>query len=97
MYSIVVKKYGEPDVLEYIKTTSEKIENESVKIKVHSCGVNFADILTIKGRYQERPRPPFSPWPRQPWHARARAPDRASPGPASCARPRFAPSLRPPS
>ena len=61
MYSVIVKKYGEPDVLEYVKTNSEKIENESVKIKVHSCGVNFADILTIKGRYQERPRPPFSP------------------------------------
>ena len=61
MYSIVVKKYGEPDVLEYVKTSSEKVENETVKIKVHACGVNFADILTIKGRYQERPRPPFSP------------------------------------
>ena len=61
MYSVVVKKYGEPDVLQYIKTNSEKIGSKLVKIKVHSCGVNFADILTIKGRYQERPRPPFSP------------------------------------
>jgi len=61
MYSVVVKKYGEPDVLKYIKTNSEKIGSKLVKIKVHSCGVNFADILTIKGRYQERPRPPFSP------------------------------------
>ena len=23
--------------------------------------MNFADLLIIKGRYQERPRPPFSP------------------------------------
>lgn len=61
MYSVIVKKYGDPDILEYIKSNSEKINNKSVKIKVHSCGVNFADILTIKGRYQERPRPPFSP------------------------------------
>ena len=61
MYSVIVKKYGDPDILEYIKSDSEKINNKSVKIKVHSCGVNFADILTIKGRYQERPRPPFSP------------------------------------
>ena len=61
MYSIVVKKYGSPDVLEYVETVSKKITNNSVRIKVHSVGVNFADILTIKGRYQERPRPPFSP------------------------------------
>ena len=61
MYSMIVNKYGDPDVLQYVKTNSEKIEDEFVKIKVHSCGVNYADILTIKGKYQERPRPPFSP------------------------------------
>ncbi len=61
MYSMVVNKYGDPDVLEYVENNSDTIEDEFVKIKVHSCGVNFADILTIKGRYQERPRPPFSP------------------------------------
>ncbi|MAH89418.1 MAG: NADPH:quinone oxidoreductase [Pelagibacterales bacterium] len=61
MYRVVVKKYGDPDTLEYIKADSERINNKSVKIRVHACGVNFADILTIKGRYQERPRPPFSP------------------------------------
>ena len=58
---MVVNKYGDPDVLEYVENNSDTIEDEFVKIKVHSCGVNFADILTIKGRYQERPRPPFSP------------------------------------
>ena len=61
MYSIVVKKYGDPDVLEYVKSESQNINDKSVKIKVNACGVNFADVLTIKGRYQERPRPPFSP------------------------------------
>ncbi len=61
MYSVVVKKYGEPDILEYVKSYSQNIDDKSVKIKVSACGVNFADVLTIKGRYQERPRPPFSP------------------------------------
>ena len=61
MYSVVVNKYGDPDILEYIKSDSEDINDNSVKIKVNACGVNFADILTIKGKYQERPRPPFSP------------------------------------
>ena len=61
MYSVVVKKYGDPDVLKYVKSESQNIDDKSVKIKVNACGVNFADVLTIKGRYQERPRPPFSP------------------------------------
>ncbi len=61
MYSIVVNKYGDPEVLEYIKSDAQKVDNKSVKIKVNACGVNFADVLTVKGRYQERPRPPFSP------------------------------------
>ena len=61
MYSVVVKKYGNPDILEYVKLDSQNIDDNSVKIKVNACGVNFADVLTIKGRYQERPRPPFSP------------------------------------
>ena len=61
MYSLVVKKYGDPDVLKYVKSESQNIDDKSVKIKVNACGVNFADVLTIKGRYQERPRPPFSP------------------------------------
>ena len=61
MYNIVVKKYGNPDNLIYEKAESQTICDNSVRIKVDSAGVNFADLLIIKGRYQERPRPPFSP------------------------------------
>jgi len=32
-----------------------------VRIAVHACGVNFADTLIIGGKYQERPKHPFSP------------------------------------
>ncbi|MDC3024252.1 NADPH:quinone oxidoreductase family protein [Alphaproteobacteria bacterium] len=61
MFNIVVKKFGNPDDLIYEKTESQKINDSSVRVKVISAGVNFADLLIIKGRYQERPRPPFSP------------------------------------
>ena len=61
MYNVVVKKYGDPDILEYVKSDSQNTNDKCVKIKVDACGVNFADVLTIKGKYQERPRPPFSP------------------------------------
>ena len=32
-----------------------------VRVRVHAAGINFADTLIIKGRYQVRPEPPFTP------------------------------------
>ncbi len=32
-----------------------------VLLKVHACGVNFADTLIVRGRYQEKPPLPFAP------------------------------------
>ena len=32
-----------------------------VAIEVAGAGVNFADLLLIQGKYQERPMPPFTP------------------------------------
>ena len=61
MFNVVVKKYGNPDSLIFEETKSQEINDDGVRIKVESAGVNFADLLIIKGRYQERPRPPFSP------------------------------------
>jgi NADPH2:quinone reductase len=30
-------------------------------LRVHACGLNFADTLLVAGHYQERPQLPFSP------------------------------------
>lgn len=32
-----------------------------VKLAVKACGVNFADVLQLQGRYQEKPNLPFIP------------------------------------
>lgn len=32
-----------------------------VAVRVHACGVNFADTLIVQGKYQERPELPFVP------------------------------------
>ena len=61
MFNIIVKKYGDPDTLLFEKGDVKKLNHDSVRINVKSIGVNYADILLIKGKYQERPRPPFSP------------------------------------
>jgi len=29
-------------------------------VRVHACGLNFADLLMIEGKYQETPEPPFT-------------------------------------
>ena len=42
-----------------MRNESQKINDDEVRIK--EVRVNFADLLIIKGRYQERPRPAFSP------------------------------------
>ena len=61
MKRMIVNKYGGPENLILEHLDSPLINEVSVRIKVENIGVNFADTLVIKGRYQERPRPPFSP------------------------------------
>ena len=47
MYSIVVKKYGDPDILEYVKSRSQNIDDKSVKIKV-SAWCKFCRCINYK-------------------------------------------------
>ena len=61
MKRMIVNKYGGPENLILDRVDSPLINDSSVRIKVENIGVNFADTLVIKGRYQERPRPPFAP------------------------------------
>ncbi|KAM4861197.1 quinone oxidoreductase-like protein 2 isoform 2-T2 [Thomomys bottae] len=37
------------------------VQPHEVRVGVHFCGVNFADILVCRGQYQERPPLPFTP------------------------------------
>ena len=61
MKRMIVNKYGGPENL-MLETMEAPITLPNyVRIKVSNIGVNFADTLVIRGRYQERPRPPFSP------------------------------------
>ena len=32
-----------------------------VRLRIHSVGVNFGDILMVQGQYQEKPQLPFTP------------------------------------
>ncbi|XP_037362313.1 quinone oxidoreductase-like protein 2 isoform X2 [Talpa occidentalis] len=37
------------------------VQPHEVRVGVHFCGVNFADILVCRGQYQEKPHLPFTP------------------------------------
>jgi NADPH2:quinone reductase len=39
----------------------KELTPDAVRIRVAAAGVNFADVLTVKGLYQDRSEPPFVP------------------------------------
>ncbi len=61
MRRMVVQAFGSPENLALEEGELAAPGPGEVRIEVHAAGVNFADTLLIRGRYQERPRPPFAP------------------------------------
>ncbi|XP_044530827.1 quinone oxidoreductase-like protein 2 [Gracilinanus agilis] len=55
----ICKKLKEPLTIEEVPP--RPIQPDEVRVDVHFCGVNFADILTCRGQYQESPSLPFTP------------------------------------
>ena len=55
------RQYGEPDELSLEQIERPSLRPDEVRINVHACGVNFPDILMIRGQYQVKPALPFSP------------------------------------
>ena len=61
MKAMLCKEYGPPSTLVLEDIPSEPTGSGQVKIRVRAAGVNFPDVLIIKGEYQFKPTPPFSP------------------------------------
>ncbi len=59
MRALLCKELGEPLIVADIAAPS--LGPGQVRIGVHGCGVNFADVLMVQGKYQEKPDVPFSP------------------------------------
>lgn len=61
MRAVLCNEFGEPETL----SVGEGLEFEpgegEVEIAIAAAGVNFADILMVAGKYQEKPEFPFSP------------------------------------
>uniref|UniRef100_A0A8C6BL88 Enoyl reductase (ER) domain-containing protein n=2 Tax=Monodon monoceros TaxID=40151 RepID=A0A8C6BL88_MONMO len=47
--------------LAFEEAVPRHLRPREVRVDVHFCGVNFADILACRDQYQERPQLPFTP------------------------------------
>lgn len=59
MRAFQVTEYGKTACTETADTPEPK--TGEVLIRIHACALNFADLLMVKGTYQEKPPLPFSP------------------------------------
>ncbi len=61
MKAMLCTEYGPPEKLALTDVPSEDPGKGQIKIGVKAAGVNFPDVLIIKGEYQFKPTPPFAP------------------------------------
>ncbi|NKB48002.1 MAG: zinc-binding dehydrogenase [Alphaproteobacteria bacterium] len=61
MRAILCNDWGEPDTLVLGEAPSPVAGPGEVTLRVRAAGVNFADIVLVRGQYQEKPDLPFSP------------------------------------
>ena len=58
MRAFQVTTIGQDPILQVIDVPP--LMPDTLQVQVKFCGLNFADILMIKGTYQDTPEPPFT-------------------------------------
>ena len=61
MKAIVCTQLGSPEALQLQDVELPPPGPREVRIRTHACGINFPDLLLVKGEYQDRPPLPFIP------------------------------------
>ncbi len=61
MRAVLCEVWGEPEGLRLGEVDAPEPGPGEVRLAVHAAGVNFADILMVAGKYQEKPPFPFTP------------------------------------
>jgi NADPH2:quinone reductase len=59
--ALLCREYGSPQHLVVEEIARPELESGQVSVAVRACGINFADLLMIAGKYQVKPPLPFSP------------------------------------
>ncbi len=60
MKALVITRFGGPDVLELQQVPDAHPTPEQVLVKVEAGGLNFADLMTMRGGYANTPKPPLT-------------------------------------
>lgn len=61
MRAVLCEAWGAPEGLRLGEVAAPEPGPGEVRLAVHAAGVNFADILMVAGKYQEKPPFPFTP------------------------------------
>lgn len=61
MLAIVARHYGPPETMSLEEWPSTTPGPDEVRIRIHSAGITFADILIAAGKHQYKPPLPFVP------------------------------------
>src|SRR5437899_11000080 len=62
MRAMLCRDWGEPESLSLGELPDPPLPGPGeARVAIGAAGVNFADLLMIAGRYQERPARPFAP------------------------------------
>lgn len=61
MKAILCRDWSGPDALEFSEIPPPVMKPGHVHVRVRAAGINFADTLMVSGKYQVKPKLPFSP------------------------------------
>ena len=61
MRAVLCKEFSTPPKLKVDNIDVPTLGKGEVRIEVHACGINFADVLIVQGKYQTKPPLPFVP------------------------------------
>jgi NADPH2:quinone reductase len=59
MKALVITRFGGPEVLELQTVADAHAGPDQLLVKVEAAGLNFADLLTMRGGYAGTPKPPL--------------------------------------
>lgn len=61
MKAMISHKFNGLTGLSQERVAQPQPAGDELRINVTACGLNFADLLMLEGRYQQMPEPPFAP------------------------------------
>lgn len=61
MRALQLQRYGGPEDLRVADLPAPEPSGDQVRVAVKAVGINFPDLLCVRGQYQYRPEPPFVP------------------------------------